>query len=51
MRKAEIQRVTNETDSFVRISLDGRGEARVETGIVFFRSHARPYLHAWIDRS
>jgi imidazoleglycerol-phosphate dehydratase len=32
----EIRRTTKETDLLVRISLDGRGEAAVKTGIGFF---------------
>ena len=35
-RVAEIRRTTKETDLFVRVGLDGRGEARVKTGIGFF---------------
>jgi len=33
---AEIRRTTKETDLLVRVGLDGRGEARVKTGIGFF---------------
>jgi imidazoleglycerol-phosphate dehydratase len=32
----EITRKTNETDLHVRVNLDGKGEARVKTGIGFF---------------
>jgi imidazoleglycerol-phosphate dehydratase len=35
-RVAEIRRATKETDLYVRVDLDGRGEARVKTGIGFF---------------
>ena len=35
-RVAEIRRTTKETDLLVRVGLDGRGEARVKTGIGFF---------------
>ena len=34
-RVAEIRRTTKETDLLVRVGLDGRGEARVKTGIGF----------------
>jgi imidazoleglycerol-phosphate dehydratase len=35
-RAAEIRRTTKETELYVRVDLDGRGEARVQTGIGFF---------------
>lgn len=35
MRKAEIKRKTNETDIYVEINLDGRGEGKIHTGIGF----------------
>ena len=35
-RIGEITRKTNETDLHVRVNLDGKGEARVKTGIGFF---------------
>ncbi len=36
MRKAGVRRTTNETDIRVKLNLDGRGRARVQTGIRFF---------------
>ena len=35
-RIGEIRRATKETDLFVRVDLDGRGDAAVKTGIGFF---------------
>jgi imidazoleglycerol-phosphate dehydratase len=35
MRKAEIQRDTKETQVFVALDLDGRGEGRLDSGIPF----------------
>jgi imidazoleglycerol-phosphate dehydratase len=35
-RTAELARKTKETDLHVRVNLDGKGEARVKTGIGFF---------------
>ena len=35
-RIANIHRKTNETDIRVRLNLDGRGKARVSTGVRFF---------------
>ena len=35
MRKAEIQRDTKETQVFVALDLDGRGEGKLESGIPF----------------
>ena len=35
MRKAEIQRDTKETQIRVAVDLDGRGEARLASGIPF----------------
>lgn len=35
-RVAELARKTKETDLHVRVNLDGKGEARVKTGIGFF---------------
>ena len=36
VRTGEIRRTTRETDLYVRVDLDGRGEAQVKTGIGFF---------------
>lgn len=36
MRKAAVHRRTNETDVRVKINLDGRGKARISSGIRFF---------------
>lgn len=36
MRQAALRRTTNETDIRGRVNLDGRGRARIETGIRFF---------------
>ncbi len=36
VRAAEIRRTTKETDLFVRVVIDGRGESKVKTGIGFF---------------
>lgn len=35
-RTAEVRRTTRETDIQVRLDLDGRGQAEIETGIPFF---------------
>src|SRR5258708_26079732 len=35
-RKATIHRKTNETDIRLKLNLDGRGKARIATGIRFF---------------
>ena len=35
MRRARIHRKTNETDIAIRLNLDGRGQARISTGIRF----------------
>jgi len=35
-RVGEIRRSTKETEIFVRVELDGRGEASVRTGLGFF---------------
>jgi imidazoleglycerol-phosphate dehydratase len=49
-RVAEMTRKTNETELHVRVDLDGRGEARVKTGIGFF-DHMLEALarHALLD--
>ncbi len=36
MRKANVHRITRETDVFVEIALDGSGQADVHTGIGFY---------------
>lgn len=36
MRSAEIKRTTKETDIYVKLSLDGKGDADIHTGIGFF---------------
>src|ERR1700731_1886642 len=35
-RTAKVHRKTNETDIHLRLNLDGRGKARIATGIRFF---------------
>ena len=35
-RVGEVRRITKETELFVRVDLDGRGEASVRTGLGFF---------------
>ncbi len=35
MRTSEIKRKTNETDIFLKINLDGKGESSVDTGVGF----------------
>ena len=35
MRKAEINRKTNETDIFLSINLDGKGSSEIDTGCGF----------------
>jgi imidazoleglycerol-phosphate dehydratase len=49
-RVADVRRTTKETDLRVRVDLDGRGEARVKTGIGFF-DHMLEALarHALLD--
>src|ERR1700689_4772653 len=36
MRKAAVHRTTNETSIKLKLNLDGRGKARIDTGISFF---------------
>ena len=48
-RNAEVIRKTRETDITVRLSLDGRGKAVVETGIGFFNHMLETLiLHSFI---
>ena len=49
-RVGELRRTTKETEIFVRVDLDGRGEATVRTGIGFF-DHMLEALarHALLD--
>ena len=50
VREGEIRRTTKETDLHVRVRLDGRGDAKVRTGIGFF-DHMLEALarHALLD--
>ena len=50
MRKAEINRKTNETSISVKIELDGEGRSQISTGIGFF-DHMLEQLskHSLID--
>ncbi len=36
MRRAQVQRTTNETDIALEVAIDGSGQAEVETGVGFF---------------
>jgi imidazoleglycerol-phosphate dehydratase/histidinol-phosphatase len=35
-RKAEVKRITKETDIFIELNLDGTGKTNIDTGIAFF---------------
>jgi len=49
-RVGEIRRSTKETDLYVRVALDGRGEAQVRTGIGFFDHMLEAFArHGLID--
>jgi imidazoleglycerol-phosphate dehydratase len=48
-RTAEVSRNTAETQITVKLNLDGTGQARLSTGIGFFRPHAGPDRQAWPD--
>lgn len=62
MRKAAVQRKTNETDIVLTLDLDGRGESQIDTGVGFldhmltlFARHGRMDLEVkcqgdtWVD--
>ena len=36
MRKSEIERVTKETQIKIKVSIDGKGKAEIDTGVGFF---------------
>ncbi len=50
MRRAEIKRKTKETEIYLKINLDGKGEANIDTGIPFFdHMLSLMTLHSFID--
>jgi imidazoleglycerol-phosphate dehydratase len=44
-RNAEVKRTTNETDIFIRLNVDGNGEADIDCPIGFFRHMLENFAH------